>query len=343
MEKAGTDTDTGPITPDAARRSAQPGPTHRDDPEGGHLEPSTVEQHVPTAQEVDINADGFPEGGREAWVVLFGTWCVLFCTFGLGNSIGVFQTYYVNHALREYSSSTISWITSFMQWVLNFLPIVVGSLPLSLLRACESRVSPGGASDVTTQWGFVFDKFGPKWLLASGTVIYVFGIMMVSLGSEYYHFFLAQSIVCPIGASAVTSASMSCLVTWFHRRRATAFGIMMSGSSVGGIVLPIMIPKLIDRVGFPWAMRAVGFMFLSLLVIACATVRSRLELESKPVDMREYVRGIREPTMMSTVFGLFLVFWGLFLPYNFVILQARAQGMDADLVIYLLPIMHAFG
>lgn len=193
------------------------------------------------------------------------------------------------------------------------------------------------------QWGFVFDKFGPKWLLVSGTIIYVFGIMMVSLGSEYYHFFLSQSIVCPIGASAVTSASMSCLVTWFHRRRATAFGIMMSGSSVGGIILPIMIPKLIDRVGFPWAMRAVGFMFLFLLTVACATVKSRLELDKKPVDMREYVRGIREPTMMSTVFGLFLVFWGLFLPYNFVILQARAQGMDADLVIYLLPIMHAFG
>jgi MFS family permease len=193
------------------------------------------------------------------------------------------------------------------------------------------------------QWGFVFDKFGPKWLLVSGTLIYVFGIMMVSLGTEYYHFFLAQSIVCPIGASAVTSASMSCLVTWFHRRRAFAFGIMMSGSSVGGIVLPIMIPKLIDRVGFPWTMRAVGLMFLVFLTVACATVRSRLELDKKPVDMREYIRGIREPTMMSTAFGLFLVFWGLFLPYNFVILQARAQGMDGDLVIYLLPILHAFG
>lgn len=166
---------------------------------------------------------------------------------------------------------------------------------------------------------------------------------MVSLGSQYFHFFLTQSIVCPIGASAVTSASMSCLVTWFHRRRAFAFGIMMSGSSVGGIVLPIMIPKLIDRVGFPWAMRAVGLMFLGLLAIACLTVRSRLALDKKPVDMREYIRGIREPTMMSTAFGLFLVFWGLFLPYNFVILQARAQGMDANLVIYLLPILHACG
>ncbi|KAL1877943.1 hypothetical protein Daus18300_002297 [Diaporthe australafricana] len=312
MEKV--DTDNGQAT-NEARRTAQPEPSLSTDPES-HIVPTTVEQNIPTEQETDINAEGFPEGGKEAWIVLAGTWCVLFCTFGLGNSIGVFQTYYVNYALRQYSSSAISWITSFMQWVLNFLPIV---------------------------WGFVFDKFGPKWLLLTGTIIYVFGIMMLSLGTEYYHFFLAQSIVCPIGASAVTSASMSCLVTWFHRRRATAFGIMMSGSSVGGIVLPIMIPKMIDSVGFPWAMRAVGFMFMFLLAIACVTVRSRLQLDRKPVDMKEYLRGVREPTMMSTVFGLFLVFWGLFLPYNFVILQARAQGMDGDLVIYLLPIMHAFG
>ncbi|KAK1493243.1 riboflavin transporter MCH5 [Colletotrichum tamarilloi] len=262
------------------------------------------------------NPDDYPEGGRQALIVLFGAWCVLFCTFGLGNSIGVFQTYYVTDALREYSSSTISWITSFMQWTLNFMPIV---------------------------WGFAFDKWGPRWLLICGSITYVFGIMMVSLGSEYFHFFLAQSIVCPIGASAVTSASMSCLVTWFHRRRATAFGIMMSGSSVGGVILPIMIPRMIESVGFPWAMRAVGFMFLSLLAIACFTVRSRLAPQTKPVDMKEYFRGIREPTMMSTVFGLFLVFWGLFVPYAFVILQAKAQGMDDGLVIYLLPIMHAVG
>lgn len=71
------------------------------------------------------NLDDYPEGGRQAFIVLFGTWCVLFCTFGLGNSIGVFQTYYVNDALRQYTSSTISWITSFMQWTLNFMPIVV--------------------------------------------------------------------------------------------------------------------------------------------------------------------------------------------------------------------------
>lgn len=90
-----------------------------------HVDPRTMEQGVTTIPETDAAADGFPEGGREALTVLFGSWCVLLCTYGLGNSIGVFQTYYVNDALREYSSSTVSWITSFMQWTMNFLPIIV--------------------------------------------------------------------------------------------------------------------------------------------------------------------------------------------------------------------------
>ncbi|KAL0940391.1 riboflavin transporter mch5 [Colletotrichum truncatum] len=303
---------------DATDRTRQP-PSSDPNPcadAGSHAEPTMMEEAVVAIPETISSTDGFPEGGRQAWTVLFGSWCVLLCTYGLGNSIGVFQTYYVNDALRQYSSSTISWITSFMQWTMNFLPIV---------------------------WGFAFDKYGPRWILFGGTIIYVFGMMMVSLGTEYYHFFLAQGIVCPIGASAATSACMSCLVTWFHRRRGLAFGIMMSGSSCGGIILPIMIPKLITKVGFPWAIRAVGFMFLFLLTIANCTVRSRLKPEQRSVDMKEYFRGIREPTMMSTVFGLFLVFLGLFVPYNFVILQAKAQGMDQELVIYLLPIMHAVG
>jgi hypothetical protein len=121
MEKDATNTGPGAETPATDRgpatTGAVPGPTlgAAVDVESNHPEPPTT------------STDDFPEGGRQAWTVLFGTWCVLFCTYGLGNSIGVFQTYYVNEALKEYSSSTISWILSFMQWLLNFMPIVVCS------------------------------------------------------------------------------------------------------------------------------------------------------------------------------------------------------------------------
>ena len=58
------------------------------------------------------NPADFPDGGLEAWLVVLGGWCTLFCTFGLVNCVGVFVQYYSNGPLASYSESTITWITS---------------------------------------------------------------------------------------------------------------------------------------------------------------------------------------------------------------------------------------
>ncbi|KAF4979583.1 hypothetical protein FZEAL_4253 [Fusarium zealandicum] len=256
----------------------------------------------------------FPDGGLEAWLVVFGGWCALFCTFGLVNCVGVFQKYYVSGPLKEYDSSAVSWILS----VEVFFMVFCG-----------------------TVFGRIFDSHGPKYLLYGGSLTYVFGLMMVSLSTEYYQIFLSQSIVAALGSSAVFNASMSSLVTWFFKRRAAAFGIMVSGSSLGGVILPIMMDKMITQVGFPWMMRTMAFMFLVLLGIACLTVKSRLPPRPKPFVFMEYIEGFRELRMSITVIGFFFFFWGMFLPFNYVLLQAQAAGMSETLIPYLLPILNA--
>lgn len=60
--------------------------------------------------------------------------------------------------------------------------------------------------------------------------------MMTSLSTQFYQIFLAQAVTSAIGASAVFTGCMNSVVSWFSRRRATAFGIMVSGSSMGGVV-----------------------------------------------------------------------------------------------------------
>lgn len=90
--------------------------------------------------------------------------------------------------------------------------------------------------------------------------------MMTSLSSEYYQFILAQGICSPIGASMVFYPAMSTVATWFFRKRALAFGIMASGSSLGGVIFPIMVYRLIPEVGYAWTMRISGFLILGMLV-----------------------------------------------------------------------------
>ena len=54
----------------------------------------------------------YPEGGLQAWLVVFGSWRVLCVSLGLMNTLGIFQAYISTHQLSTYSEGTIGWIFS---------------------------------------------------------------------------------------------------------------------------------------------------------------------------------------------------------------------------------------
>jgi MFS family permease len=51
--------------------------------------------------------------------------------------------------------------------------------------------------------GTIYDRYGPRWLMLGGSFLHVFGIMMASLGTEYYQILLAQGVCSGIGVSAI--------------------------------------------------------------------------------------------------------------------------------------------
>ncbi|KAH7029281.1 major facilitator superfamily domain-containing protein [Microdochium trichocladiopsis] len=256
----------------------------------------------------------FPDGGLDAWLCVLGGWCALFSTFGLINCVGVFVQHYSSGPLAGYSLSTITWITSLQVFMMTGSGAVMGRL---------------------------YDNFGPRYLIIPGTIVYVFALMMTSLGSQYYQFILAQSILSSLGSSAVFNATLNSTMTWFFQKRAMAVGIVASGSSAGGVVLPIMLTKLTEQLGFPWALRIVSFTFLALCTITCLTVKSRLPPTRKPVALSDYTKPLTEFGMLTCIAGYFFFFWGMFLPFNYLIVQAQQNGVSPSLVPYLIPILNA--
>ncbi|KFY85159.1 hypothetical protein V500_08656 [Pseudogymnoascus sp. VKM F-4518 (FW-2643)] len=243
-------------------------------------------------QETDNGLDG----GFAAWSVVFGAWCCLFCSFGWVNASGNFQEYYETHQLRDYSSSSISWILSLEPSVLFATGLVVGK---------------------------VFDNYGPRLLLITGTFLHVFGLMMTSISSEYYQFVLAQGICSPLGASFVFYAGLSCTATWFQERRALAFGIVASGSSLGGIVFPILLARLLPTVGFGWSLRISG-----------------IKPVPRPFSINDYTDPFSESTFVLLMLSVTCGFFAMFIPINYIVLEAVNNGIDADLSGYLLAILN---
>ena len=50
----------------------------------------------------------YPEGGREGWLCVLGSFMGLVAALGMMNSLGVYYGYLTKHQLRDYSESTVS-------------------------------------------------------------------------------------------------------------------------------------------------------------------------------------------------------------------------------------------
>ncbi|KPI42952.1 Riboflavin transporter MCH5 [Cyphellophora attinorum] len=234
------------------------------------------------------------------------------------NSVGVFQEYYQTDLLRRYSSSTIAWIPSLeIFFILGMGPIV----------------------------GRLYDKFGPRWLILGGSLMHVFGVMMASISTEYYQILLAQGICSGIGVSAyfshLTHTALGAAVGWFDQKRGAAFGLIFTGSSVGGVVFPIMVTHLIKELGYGWAMRICGFLLLALLLITCLTVKSRVPPRPHNITGAQLLQPFREPAFVGCVLGFFFLTFGSFVPMNYLPVQALQAGVNPNLVQYLIPILNA--
>lgn len=182
------------------------------------LSPDRSEDAVMTTpKEASSAASEFPDGGLEAWTTVLGGWCCCLCSYGWLSSIGVFQTYYEEQLLRSYSSTEISWILSVQVFTLTV------SAPFN---------------------GKIFDSYGCRQLILVGTFFHVFGLMMVSISDQYYQIFLAQSICSGLGSAALYHGAINAVSTWFQKRRGLALGLVASGASVGGVIVPQVIRLL---------------------------------------------------------------------------------------------------
>ncbi|KAF4428238.1 monocarboxylate transporter 2 [Fusarium acutatum] len=281
--------------------------------------PSQIEQYSEKApsQQEGTSAPDFgppPDGGLQAWLVVTGGFFAVFASFGWINCIGIFQDYYEQNQLKSYSSSDVAWISSIESFMLFFWGPVVG---------------------------YMTDNYGPRIPILIGSFLHVFGLMMTSLSKKYYQIILSQSICSALGCSFLFYAPIAAAGTWFKRHRAIAFGIITAGSSLGGVVLPIMVNKLVVRVGFGWAMRSVAFLFLGLLVIANVTIKSRLPPPRRKFDIKDFITPFKEmPFLLLTVAG-FMLYLGSFLPFNFIIVQAKELGVSDSLAQYLVSIVNA--
>ncbi|KAJ5782241.1 hypothetical protein N7457_004015 [Penicillium paradoxum] len=255
-------------------------------------------------------APDFPDGGARAWSVAASAAGLMFCSFGYINAFGVYQEYYQYHQLANRTPDEISWL---------------GSLQVFFLFAA------------TLIGGPLFDRYGSKVVWPS-SILFVFSVMMTSLCKEYYQFMLAQGVLEGIAAGMLMAPGLAAVGHYFLKNRGAAMGLAVGGSSVGGIIFPIVLTQLLDNssIGFAWSVRACGFIILVVIVPSTLALRPRLPPRKKRLILWS---AFQQPSFVGLIGCNFLLTMGLFIPMfylpNYAIEHGMSPAMSQNLVAIL--------
>ncbi|KAK7693789.1 hypothetical protein QCA50_003361 [Cerrena zonata] len=303
--------DDATINDAASRRSVSGLSTRSSKKEVDEIKQSAVVD--PETNDRPPSDDDVPDGGLRAWLVILGSSCGTFTTFGFVNAWGVFQAYYTENTLKDTSPSTIAWIGS-IQYALVFIPGLVT--------------------------GRLFDMGWFKVPLFASSVFLVLSTFLVAECKEYWQFLLCQGFAVGLACGCVFGPTLGVVAHWFKKRRGIALGFNAIGSSIGGTVFPIAARNLIDAVGFKWTMRIIGFIQIAGLTVTNLTLERRLPAKNIAgpfFDLTAF------KDMRFTVYcsASFISFLGLYTVLTYIDISAVDAGLSPDFSFYLVSIANA--
>nr|POE66219.1 riboflavin transporter mch5 [Quercus suber] len=239
----------------------------------------------------------YPEGGRQSWLVVVGSFAGMMACFGYMNT-----------------SSSTGWIFG----VYIFLSFGCG-----------------------LSWGPIFDAKGPRALVLAGSITLMLSIMLLGICTQYWHFMLVFGVLGGVGTSLIFTPAVSAVGHFFNAKRANATGIAAGGGSLGGVIFPLMLQSLIPRVGWGWATRVQGFIFLLLLIVANLLIRSRLPPAPGGSILPDF-KIFRQPAFALVTAGTYFLEWGLFVPITYLTSYAlRSGAIDGAFAYQIIAIFNA--
>lgn len=190
----------------------------------------------------------YPDGGIEAYLVVFGSFMGNVTCLGLINSIGAIQAYVSSHQLAGMNASSISWIFSVYLSLAYALGIVSGP---------------------------IFDRKGSRGILITATALIFLGLMGASAATEIYQFILCF-ISLGIGNGIGLTPVVGVINHWFFRKAGFATGVVTSGGSFGGLIFPLILRYTFDKYGYAWSIRILAFINLACMVLAVIFSKERI-------------------------------------------------------------------
>jgi len=179
------------------------------------------------------------DGLFRGWLVVAAAFGVLFLSYGLQFSYGVF----------------VSGMAADLGWsrAQTALPYSIYVFVYSALSAATGRAT---------------DRFGPRPVIATGAVLLALGWGASALVERPWQLDLTLGIVAGLGMSVAWVPCNATVSRWFTRRRGTAVAIASSGGSLGNLIVPTLAAALVTRWGWRATLAAIAVFSAAFMLVA---------------------------------------------------------------------------
>jgi ACS family hexuronate transporter-like MFS transporter len=205
--------------------------------------------------------------------------------------------------------------------------------------------------------GWLMDKLGTRKGFSIAIIVWSMASMLTAAASSISGFIVARFTL-GLGESGNFPACIKTVAEWFPKKeRSFATGIFNSGSNIGAIVAPILVPVITINFGWRWAFiftGALGFVWLAfwLLMYKKPEVHPSLGIEelayiqSDPIDLGEQIPRMKllpKKRTLAFAFGKFLTdpIWWIYLFWLPDFLN-KEHGLDLSQLVVPLIIVYLF-
>jgi MFS family permease len=175
------------------------------------------------------------------WVITASAFAVLFLTYGVQYSFGIFVPAMV---------AELGWPRASLGAAFSLYGVVY---------MCVTVIS-----------GRLTDTLGPRRVVTAGGLLLGAGIVATSQVTAQWQLFLSYGIVAALGMSTAYIPCNMTVVRWFRRKRGLAAGLASSGSSCGILTMPLVVFALISITDWRTAMLWCGAGLCLLTIIAAS-------------------------------------------------------------------------
>lgn len=134
--------------------------------------------------------------------------------------------------------------------------------------------------------GVVIQRFSLRTLMLAGSVVLGSGLLLHAFAHSAMAVYSARALMgvslCLVGVLP----SIILVSNWFVRRRGIALGVLLTGTSIGGVIIPQIATPLIAWLGWRNAMASLSLIIWLVLIPAIASL-----VRNKPEDLGLNVDG----------------------------------------------------